>query len=83
MVVRLGYKNKFVEVRNGVVYLFDGKFWSVLFERVVEYYWEGQGVILGLIWEIVSDFYCVFFGENFVREMLINLGGWYGEMIVS
>lgn len=41
MVVRLGYKNKFVEVRNGVVYLFDGKFWSVLFERVVEYYWEG------------------------------------------
>ncbi len=44
MVARLGYKNKLVEVRNGVVYLFDGKLWSAPpLERVVEYYLEGQG----------------------------------------
>lgn len=80
----MGYKNKLVEVRNGVVYLFDGKLWSAPpLERVVEYYLEGQGAIPGPIREIASDLYRVLLGENLVREMLTNSGGRYGETTAS
>ncbi|MBP1911008.1 hypothetical protein [Thermococcus stetteri] len=79
MVAKLGYRNKLVEVKNGMVYLFDGKLWSAPLERVVEYYLQGQGVIPGPISEIASDLYRVLLGENIMREMTADSGDKYGE----
>lgn len=56
----MGYKNKLVEVRNGVVYLFDGKLWSAPLERVVEYYREGQGLSRGQFGKSPATFIAFF-----------------------
>ncbi|AMQ18127.1 hypothetical protein [Thermococcus peptonophilus] len=83
MAAKLGYKNKLVEVKNGMVYLFDGKLWSAPLERVVEYYLQGQGVVPEPIREIASDLYRVLLGENLIKELPANSGGRYGETTIS
>ena len=45
MRVKLGYLGRLVEIRDDIVYVFDGKLYSAPLEELVRYYLTGFGVI--------------------------------------
>jgi hypothetical protein len=83
MVVRVGYKNRLVEVKNGFVYLFDGKLWSAPLERVVGYYLRGDEALPRPLREIAGDVYRVLLERGEMPLALFESGQRYGETTAS
>jgi len=55
MRVKLGYKNKLVELDGETVYVFDGKLYSAPIREVVGYYVKGTGVLPESVRAVAAD----------------------------
>jgi len=55
MKIKLGYKDKLVEIEEDWVYAFSGRLYSAPIAEVVGYYTKGQGIIPMPIREIAGD----------------------------
>ena len=55
MRVKLGYKDRLVELDNDRLYVFDGKLYSAPIREVVSYYLNGTAVLPEVIRSIASD----------------------------
>jgi len=55
MKVKLGYRDKIVEVSNGNVFLFKEKLYSAPLEELVSYYFKGEGLLAPPLRGIAGD----------------------------
>jgi len=79
MKVKLGYKNKLVELSGDRVYVFDGKLYSAPIKEVIGYYIRGIGVLPGSI-RAVADDVARFLMSTGEVEWFSSVRAQYGEI---
>ncbi|WP_297535951.1 hypothetical protein [Thermococcus sp.] len=82
MKVKLGYKDKLVEMEGGWIYVFNGRLYSAPIAEVVGYYTKGQGIVPGPIREIAGDIIRVLLRTGELERYVQPQIG-YGESLSS
>jgi len=80
MGVKLGYKDKIVEISGSEVHVFSGKLYTAPLDEVVKHYLSGSGVLPPAIRE-VSDDVVRFLLRTGELETIINSRVQYGESL--